>query len=456
MGKGLLLTVSLVFLQHVSLVSPYALLCYYLKTSDKRLAKFNFNPESIDPYLCTHLVYSNAQESTDISKWKDDAMYKRFNDLKKKNKNLKTLLGYIGFAYGNGSIAITKESREKFSNSVVTFLRKHKFDGLDLDWRFPEHACKSPEDKQRFTLLVKEMMEAFKAEALKTKKARLLLTAPVTASKRDVKVGYEIAEISRNLDFITVMAFNFNMWNFVAGHHSPLYHRSVDGNKEHNINYILKYWRDQGAPTKKLLVGFPTFGVTFTLKTHKTVIGAPVSKSGKAGSYSGTSGILAYQEICPFLNGATIRMTEDQKVPYAFKGDQWLGYDDRQSFTTKAQWLKDNHFGGAALWALDLDDYIGNKCYEGAYPLTNTLKTALDINDSGDGRKPFFSLSFSKTSTMEVRPWCYETPNGFYSFPSDPHKFYNCAGGKNHIMVCPEGMDFNDKCHCCNKCKKKQ
>ncbi|XP_038675591.1 chitinase-3-like protein 2 [Scyliorhinus canicula] len=453
MGKGLLLTVSLVFSQYVLLVSPYALLCYYLKTSDKRSAKINFNPESIDPYLCSHLVYSNPEESADISKWKDDAMYKRFNDLKNKNKNLKTLLGYIGLAYGNGSIAITKESREKFSNSVVTFLRKHKFDGLDLDWRFPDYGCKSPEDKQRFTLLVKEMMEAFKAEALKTKKARLLLTAPVTADKRAVEAKYEIAEISQNLDFIAVMTFNFNAGNIVTGHHSPLYHRSFDVKKEHNINYILKYWRDQGAAPKKLLVGFPTFGVTFTLKTYNTAIGAPVSKSGKAGSFSDTSGILAYHEICPFLKGAAIRMIKDQKVPYAFKDDQWLGFDTPDSFITKAQWLKYNHFGGAAVWALDLDDYIGNNCNEGAYPLTNALKTALDISDSGDGRKSFLSLSFTKSNTVEVRDWCHETPNGFYSFPSHSHKFYNCACGESHIMVCPKGMDFNDKCHCCNKCK---
>ncbi|XP_072336047.1 acidic mammalian chitinase-like [Scyliorhinus torazame] len=448
MGKGLLLTVSLVFLQYASLVSPYVLLCYYLKTSEQRLPNINFHPENIDACLCTHLVYSNVNGPTDISKWEDKHVFKRFNELKTKNKNLKTLLGYIVFAYGVRSIAITKESREKFSNSIVTFLRKHKFDGLDLDWRSPEHACKSPEDKQRFTLLVKELMAAFKAEAKKSKKKRLLLTAPVSSHVNDIKADYDVATISQYVDFLSVMTLRIHsIVDRVTGHNSPLHRGSADKSPHRNIDYILKYWRDRGAAAEKLLVTFPTFGNSYILTSSQTGIGAPVSACGKSGPYTPEPGIKAYQEICPFLKGATKQMIEDQKVPYAFKGNEWVGYDDRESFKTKVQWLKDNNFGGATLWALDLDDYSGTHCNEGLYPLTNTLKTALGISNSG-----CVSSAFMKTpKEVESMLLCGNKADGIYPFPKNKQKFINCGCAESHVLTCPRKLKYNNDCHCCIK-----
>lgn len=40
-------------------------------------------------------------------------------------------------------------------------------------------------------------------------------------------------------------------------------------------------------------------------------------------------------QICTFLQGATVQLIEDQKVPYAIKQNEWAGYDNKESFNTK-------------------------------------------------------------------------------------------------------------------------
>lgn len=40
-------------------------------------------------------------------------------------------------------------------------------------------------------------------------------------------------------------------------------------------------------------------------------------------------------QICTFLRGATVHRLLDQQVPYATKGNQWVGYSDPESVKTK-------------------------------------------------------------------------------------------------------------------------
>jgi GH18 family chitinase len=64
-------------------------------------------------------------------------MYRRFNHLRSYNPHLTTMIGIGGWNEGSdkySAMASSAASRKIFVDSVVKFLQKYDFDGLDLDW----------------------------------------------------------------------------------------------------------------------------------------------------------------------------------------------------------------------------------------------------------------------------------------------------------------------------------
>ena len=62
--------------------------------------------------------------------------------------------------------------------------------------------------------------------------------------------------------------------------------------------------------------------------------------------------------------------------PYAYNGNQWVGFDDKASIARKCHYVRDQGFGGGMVWALDLDDF-SDLCECGKYPLLRTVNSVL-------------------------------------------------------------------------------
>ena len=147
-------------------------------------------------------------------------------------------------------------------------------------------------DKQAFTAWVRELSEAFKPRGW-------LLSAAVSPAKKVIDAGYEVAELSRYLDWIGVMTYDyFGNWDKETGHVAPLYAHSEVESVVFNTNYTLNYWIQLGADPKKVIMGLPMYGQSFTLRDPSVNgLNSPASGPGEAGEFTRQGGFLSYYEV---------------------------------------------------------------------------------------------------------------------------------------------------------------
>ncbi|GAB1603148.1 acidic mammalian chitinase-like isoform X1 [Argonauta hians] len=380
---------------HVADAKSFFRVCYYSNWSQYREKPAKFLPENIDPQLCTHIIYAFATLNGNYIKpfeWNDDStpwmvgMYARVMALKKKNPKLVVLLSVGGWNMGSAQfsrMASTADNRRQFYTNVTDFLRTRGFDGLDIDWEYPGSRGSPAVDKERYLNLMQETSGYFTTESQASNKSRLYLTASVPAGKKNIEAGYNIQGLSRVVDFVNLMSYDYHGGSFdkVLGHNCPLYPLSTETGiaKTFNMEWSANYWVQNGMPKEKLMIGLPVYGRGFKLTNQSCINpGCPASGPNPAGRYTRLAGFLSYYEICQLIKsgGAKTYWIEDQKVPYLVMNDQWIGYDDAQSLTIKAQWLKANAFGGFVVWDLALGDF-NNMCGNGSYYLIKTVARIL-------------------------------------------------------------------------------
>lgn len=62
--------------------------------------------------------------------------------------------------------------------------------------------------------------------------------------------------------------------------------------------------------------------------------------------------------------------------PYAYRRNQWVGYDDEAIVRKKAQYVVEHGLGGIMFWAIDNDDFRGT-CTGKPYPLIEAAKESM-------------------------------------------------------------------------------
>jgi len=361
------------------------LVCYYPNWTYYRTGDGKYLVEDIDPSLCTHLVYafSVLDPATHLitvhDSWLDIdlANINKFINIKRHHPHVKLLLALGG--WNDSRLAKYSEllsdsgKRKAFVKHAVSFINDWGFDGLDLDYEYPGHDGAAT-DKEGFTALVQELREAFNHFGWE-------LTAAVSAGKSTIDNGYDVAEVCRHLDAVHLMCYDMHgSWEQVVDHHAKLY---GDQGDELTVDFAVNYWISKGCPRSKMVVGIPTYGRTWTLAGPTNTIKSAASGPGSAGPITRESGFLAYSEICEKLcndGWTSVSDPTGRMGPYAYKDNQWVGYDDPAMAATKARYIVTNQLGGAMFWDLPSDDFK-NKFGSGQYPVIRAVSNILKLDN---------------------------------------------------------------------------
>ncbi|XP_034826935.1 chitinase-3-like protein 1 [Maniola hyperantus] len=363
------------------------LVCYY--NTPRPGAARQLQPRDIHPRLCTHINVAFATIEDDEIHLEEHQRQtiSELVKLKETNPNLKVLLsvGGAGSHSGFQNMVSNHTCRKTFIRSIKYILRNLTLDGVDLDWEFPAVEYQSEagkRERQHFSQLLREIRAEYRRE-----RRSYLLTVAAAAPQVIVDAAYDVEQLNLYVDLVNIMTYDFHTYTRftpLTGLNSPLYARAAEELylATLNINYTVQMYRSKGLDPGKMVVGIPTYGHSFTLvNSENTNVGSPALGFGKLGEL----GFVSYTDICRFLdtfgNESKIHVDEDARVPYFYRGSEWVSYDNPDSVMEKADYIRSNKLRGAMVYSLNADDYEG-VCVvagRGRFPLALSIKETLGV-----------------------------------------------------------------------------
>lgn len=257
----------------------------------------------------------------------------------------------------------TPEKMDAFTDEAVKFMLDYKFDGIDIDWEYPDNEDR----KTKFIALMKQLREKLTA-AGKENDTYYQLSIAVTASHEKMEfIAPEV--VNEYVDNFNVMTYDFRGgFDTQTGHHSGLYATETDKDKKFNVSSAMKeYSETYSIPKNKLMVGMSYYSRGFA-NVETGELGAPSSGAPVGGTWDDPAlpaGLMPWFQLKELEvkanedpNDSLVAKWDDQaKAPYIYNADtkEFYTYDNIQSIQEKVNWTIDNQYGGAIIWELGYD-----------------------------------------------------------------------------------------------------
>ena len=202
-----------------------------------------------------------------------------------------------------------------------------------------------PEDKQNYTLLMKELRTALKREEKQLGKR--LYSSVATGAAPDFLEHTEMKKVQRSVDSVNLMSYDYYepSSDHITGHHAPLFTDPKDP-KAVSADASVKAYLKAGVPAKKIALGVPFYGHAWS---EVDAMNHGLFEPGKEAHVAAN-----YKDIVhTLLPGGYARFWDEaSSAPYLYNAatKTFVSYEDVQSVTLKSAYVIKNHLGGIMFW----------------------------------------------------------------------------------------------------------
>lgn len=303
-------------------------------------------------------AFANIKDGRIVSGFAcDDQNLARLVALKQQNPSLTVLVSVGGWLWSGGfsDMSLTRQSRAVFIDSVVDFVRRHQLDGLDIDWEYPGMVGATthfrPEDKQNYTLLIKELRARF--NKLQSELHRPLYVTIAAGSSPEFLSHTEMNKVKKYVDTVNLMAYDYYQpeTDAMTGHHAPLFVNPADPKKISSSNSVKEFER-AGVPASKIVLGVPFYAHTWG---EVPALSHGLFQPGKAIPHS-EAALSGGPEA--MLKGGFIRYWDPiAGAPYLYNADKqiFVTYDDPESLALKCKYVFAQKLRGIMFWDYESD-----------------------------------------------------------------------------------------------------
>lgn len=376
------------------------------------------NYDNIDFRNLTHVIQSFmcpiSGENPSLRYNGDETVFLKYEDLQEKSflgfgsklvtkahaQDVKVILGLCGghdlHAKDLMAIFANDELRKQFIANVTETCEKRGYDGIDLDYEYPESA----DEGLGILKFVSELRTSFDANTTLAKRG---MTITLACPKFDnYGKWFDFKSLSKYCDWFNIMTYAYEAsFTKLAGHNCPLYpdQAAIDAGRGGSVSGSMYdyFVKERGISPEKLVMGLGFYG---WLHQGYTSVYAPKSKSSS----------ISYTTVFnKYLNHPdwTKNWSEVSKVPYLLndKTKEMITYDDEKSIKLKCAYAKEKGFKGVMIWELS------NGYTPGTTPNQPLLQATADV---------MFSFAIEKKMNIIPEPAKTELfPGIFLISPTD-------------------------------------
>ena len=191
------------------------------KAKDKVFVGYVFGqPRNINFRLYTHLCHAFLVADGDGKVRESRSVPNRelIADSHKAGVKVLVSLGGWGWDKQFASIVSKPESEERYVKSVMDIIDAADYDGIDLDWEYPD----TKEEVVGFERLTRRFRKDL--DAIGVKKGRPMVLTMAASSNFGTLKWLDKGFLLETMDWINVMTYDYaGDWTEYAGHHSPLF-----------------------------------------------------------------------------------------------------------------------------------------------------------------------------------------------------------------------------------------